>query len=226
MNEQNFNSVEQQMESDKRIAKLLGEIEDLRKLGTIDNESANLASFALTLKGDEALLANRIVSRGSDPASLELVLNGEISEPVMRAHRRGPGALTELEREKWLLLASQSLDENADNGLSVIEKIQQFDEAIHWLKTASDEQKKEAIHTTLDSILQIPYEEAEISGLRMRVYESDKGFASAYWSGEDFAAVKEGDLTFVGSKAKSLDEIGVKVDKQLSPTFGIIFGQK
>jgi len=43
------------------------------------------------------------------------------------------------------------------------------------------------------------------------------------WLGQEFAAVKEGQTTFIGSQGRTLEEIGVKVDKQLSPTFGIMF---
>ena len=208
---------------EKVIAEIGVALEGARKEGLIDNEVANLVTEALKLEGNEALFANRLISRGSDPASLELAHSGEISEPTMRAHQQGPGSLSEEEKEPWLILASASLDESAKADLPVTDKFKQFHQALTWLETATDEEKTEAAGKELQKILDIPFEDGEVGGVPMRVYTSDRGFASAYWSGEDFAAVKEGELTFVGSKEKTLEEIGVTVDKQLSPTFGIIF---
>lgn len=192
-----------------------------RKIG---NEQANLATVALNLEGDEALLANRLICRGSDPASLELLLTGVVSEPTMRAHTEGPGSLKAEEKEGWLVLASASIDENAKEDTSVLEKAQQFFDAIQWLKTATQEERGCAVKTEYDKIINLPYEESEIGGITMRVYTSDRGFASAYWSGVEFAAVKTGGPTFVGSCNRPLSEIGVAVHKELSPQFGLIFG--
>ncbi len=198
-------------------------IDELRKGRLIENDTANLATETLKLEGNEALFANRILSRGSDPASLELALKGEISEPIMRAHKMGPGSLNNEEKFEWLVLAAVSIDEHAASELPPTKKFQQFHKALNWLETATEEDKKIAADKELEKILNIPFEEGEIGGVKMRLYKSDRGFASAYWSGEEFAAVQDGDLTFVGSKEKTLAEIGVSVDKELSPTFGIIF---
>ncbi|MBI5369977.1 hypothetical protein HZA85_02205 [Candidatus Uhrbacteria bacterium] len=202
---------------------MIKSIEEARRAGHISNESANLASVALGLKGDEALFANRIVSRGSDPASLELARFGSISEPVMRAHQLGPGSLKEDEREHWLVLSSVSMDENAAADLPPTAKFKQFHDALKWLETATDTEKRAAADKEKGAILALPFEQNEVGGVSMRVYESDRGFASAYWSGQEVAAVREGDLTFVGSQSRPLAELGITVDKQLSPTFGIIF---
>lgn len=218
-----YSTAERKIEREKAIKEIGEKIEEARKNCLIGSETANLAAKALTLEGDEALFANRVVSRGSDPASLELALNGKISEPTMRAHSMGPGALKDDERNPWLVLASVSIDEHAAADLPPTEKFKQFYKALQWLETATAEEKSAAADKELQKILSIPFEEEEVSGVRMRVYRSDRGFASAYWSGEEFAAVKEGGLIFVGSKGKTLEEIGVTVDKQLSPTFGIIF---
>ncbi len=221
-----YSAAERKIEREKAIKEIGQKIEEARKNRLIDNETANLVSEALKLEGTEALFANRVISRGSDPASLELALKGEISEPTMRAHSMGPGALKDEERESWLVLASASIDEHSAADLPPTKKFEQFHKALKWLETASDEEKKTAADKELQKILSIPFEDGEVSGVKMRVYTSDSGFASAYWGGEEFAAVKDGGLTFVGSKGKTLKEIGVKVDKQLSPTFGIIFEKK
>jgi len=221
-----YTSAEKKIEREKFITDMNEKIEEARKNGLIENETANLTAAALKMEGEDALFANRVVSRGSDPASLELALTGQISEPVMRAHRMGPGSLSIEEREAWLVLASVSIDEHAAADISVTKKFEQFHESLKWLETATDEAKKAAAEEELKKILAIPYEEEDVRGVKMRVYTSDRGFAAAYWSGEGYAAVKEGELTFVGSQEQPLEEIGVKVDKQLSPTFGIIFEKK
>lgn len=218
-----YSTAERKIEREKAIKEIGQKIEEARKNRLIDNETANLVAEALKLEGTEALFANRVISRGSDPASLELALKGEISEPTMRAHSMGPGALKDDERESWLVLASASIDEHSTADLPPTKKFEQFHQALKWLETASEEEKKNAADKEMQKILGIPFEDGEVNGVKMRIYTSDRGFASAYWSGEEFAAVKEGGLTFVGSKGKTLEEIGVKVDKQLSPTFGIIF---
>lgn len=218
-----YSEAEKKVEREKIITEINNKIEEARKNGLLNNESANLASHVIELEGNEALFANRVISRGSDPASLELALKGKISEPTMRAHQMGPGSLKEEEKEPWLVLAAASIDEHSKADLPVTEKFKQFHEAVNWLETASKNEKKEAADKELQKILNIPFEDGEVNGVQMRIYTSDRGFASAYWSGEEYAAVKQGNLTFVGSQEKSLEEIGVKVDKQLSPTFGIVF---
>ncbi len=218
-----YSSAEKKVEREVVIKEISQKIEEARKNRLIDNEIANLVTDVLKLEGDEAMFANRLLSRGSDPASLELALNGKISEPTIRAHHIGPGSLNNEEKEPWLVLAAASLDENSSADLPPTKKFEQFHQALKWLESATDEEKKEAANKELQKILNIPFEEGEVNGVKMRIYTSDRGFASAYWSGEEYAAVKDGKLIFVGSQGKSLEEIGVKVDKQLSPTFGIIF---
>lgn len=205
------------------VKRIQGEIETARKARLIGNEKANLVSYSLGLNDADALFANRVISRGSDPASLEQAWKGTISEATMRAHKEGPGSLKMEEREDWLVLASVSIDEHDAADLSPVEKFRQFHEALKWLETSTPEEKKASAEKELQKILNLPFTEGEIRGVKMRIYTSDRGFASAYWSGEGFAAVKEGGKSiFVGSKERTLEEIGVKVDKQLTPTFGII----
>ena len=208
------------------MEKILADIEAARKARQLNNEAANLATSALSLEGDEAMVGNRIVSRGSDPASLELIAFGKISDATRRAHAQGPGCLTAEEREPWLVLAAASLDESGQAEIPPSAKIAQFIEAVNWLRTATAIEKAEAAEREFEKIVSLPFEESEVSGVKMRLYTSDRGFAAAYWSGQEFAAVKEGGLTFIGSKGRTLEEIGIKVEKALSPTFGIIFPPK
>lgn len=219
----NYSEAEKIVEKEKIIKEIKDRIEDARKNRLIDNEVANLVSDALELGGNDALFANRVISRGSDPASLELAMTGTVSDATMRAHNEGPGALTEDEKEDWLVLAAASIDENAKADLPITEKFNQFRKAVNWLENASEEEKKEAAQKELEKILNLPFTMENIGGVDMQVYTSDRGFASAYWSGKEYAAVKQGSMTFIGSQEKSLKDIGVEVDKELSPTFGIIF---
>ena len=55
--------------------------------------------------------------------------------------------------------------------------------------------------------------------------DQDVGFYIGYKEGFSCVAVKAPGMTFYGTTAPhTLEEQGVKVDKQISPTFGIVFG--
>jgi len=125
------------------MEKILADIEAARKARQLNNEAANLATSALSLEGDEAMVGNRIVSRGSDPASLELIAFGKISDATRRARAKGPGCLTAEEREPWLVLAAASLDESGQAEIPPSAKIAQFIEAVNWLRTATAIEKAE-----------------------------------------------------------------------------------
>ena len=208
------------------IESIRADIEALRQEKVIGNEAANLASVALELQGDDAILANRLIVQGSDPLSIQLAATGEVSESVRAAHFQGPGSLKGDDKTEWLALASVSLDESQKTSLSVGEKVKQFLRAVQWFKGASDGEKRRAAHTEEKKIKALPYRTAKGCHLKVetRIYESDRGFAAAYWSGCEHAAVKSDDgLLFVGSQDRPLSEIGIEVDKELSPQFGIIF---
>lgn len=206
------------------IQEVLAAIEQLRKNREISNDAANAASVALQLEGDEAMLANRLINRGSDPASFQLVIRGEISEAVRRAHTQGPGLLKEDEREDWLVLAAASFPDDQKDALPSI-KIRQFCQAVAWLRTALEEDRRIIAQEEYEKIVSLPFLRGEVSGVEMRIYDHDFGFAAAYWSGEEYAAVRQGADVFVGSQGRSLEELGVKVDKLVTPTFGMIFGK-
>jgi len=213
--------------SDKLIS-VLAQIEELRTEKAVSNEQAALASYVIEklTDQDEALLANRLVHCGSDPASLQLALDGSVSEPIRRAHAQGPGALAEGERQDWLLLASQSLGEEGLD-MTVHAKVLQFMAAVRFLQTATVGEKADAVEGELAKIKALPYVTQTIGGVAMRHYTSDRGFAAAYWSGESFAAVQQGELTFVGCTGEAtLESIGCTVDKPLGPQFGLIFAKE
>lgn len=207
------------------IQEVLAAIEQLRKDRKISNDAANAASVALQLTGDEAMLVNRLINRGSDPASLQFATGGEVSESVRRAHTQGPGSLKEDEREDWLVLAAASFPDDQKDAPSSV-KVKQFINAVAWLRTAPNEERRQRAKTEYDKIVAFPFSSGNVGGVEMRIYESDLGFAAAYWSGEEMAAVRQGQNVFVGSSSRTLKELGVKVDKAITPQFGIIFGKE
>jgi hypothetical protein len=198
-------------------------IEQARSTGAIKDDAARLASNAIYMDREDALLANRLVCQGADPASLELVLRGAISEPVMHAHREGPGSLSIDDRRRWLVLASKSWDEAVEG--SVADKVRHFISSIEWLRSATNEQKEAAAAEELHRILDLPYEIEAVAGVVCRVYRNDSGFASAYWSGHAYAAVRTqaGDI-LIGSSDVPLADHGFDMSglKVKSPTFAIL----
>lgn len=205
---------------------LLDMIETARRSGRIGNDAARAASIALGLKGDDAMLACRLIAQGSDPASLELVATGAVSAPIAQAHRQGPGGLTGADRDRWLLLAAASHDEARES--SLLDRVRGFVRGLREVEEAGrDADKARAmIEREERRIMASPYRMATISGRKMRLYESDLGFAAAYWSDESCAAVlgSYGGKPYVavGSNGVTLESLGVVVEKLLAPSFGII----
>ena len=209
------------------VKDVLAAIEALRKERKISNDAANAATVALQLQGDEAMLVNRLINRGSDPASLQFAITGSVAEPIRRAHTEGPGSLKEGEREDWLVLAAVSFPDDQKDAPSSA-KVRQFCKAVAWLRDpdVSNKERRQQAQEELQKIVSLPFEQDTVGGVEMRIYNSDLGFAAAYWSGEEFAAVRQGVNVFVGSSGRSLEELGVRVDKTVTPAFGIIFGKE
>jgi hypothetical protein len=214
------------------IKELLGKIEELRSRKLLTNEVARLVSYAVdTLNNpeheDDAILANRLVVQGSDPLSLE-ILDGEVNEGTRLAHRVGPGVLKGKDKEWWLALAHISTDEATNAGVGVATRVRQFFDAfghIYNLKN-NPAQRQQAAHFMEDKIRNLPFTMEIVGGREMRVYNTDLGFAAAYWGGEDFAAVRSNQgYLMVGSRVESLKTFDIMVDKELSPTFGLVFGK-
>jgi len=207
------------------IQKILDEIEAARRDGHLNNDAARAASVALGLEGHDAMLANRVLAQGSDPASLEYLTTGAVSPHVDLAHRNGPGALDGEERQLWLVLAAVSADESKSSTL--VERVRQMGEAVHTLLHEDTAVLAQMAVDKREEIECEPFRIAEVGGRKMRLYESDLGFAAAYWSGEPCAAVLGTDhagrsYVAVGSNGTPLEELGVGVEKPLAPCFGII----
>lgn len=205
---------------------LLNVIEDARRSGKVNNDAARAASIALGLTGDGAMLACRLLAQGSDPASLELVAAGAVSAPIAMAHRQGPGGLTGADRDRWLLLAAASHDEATES--SLLDRVRGFVRGLREVEEAErDAGKARAmIEREEQRIKASPYRMATVSGREVRLYESDLGFAAAYWSGEPCAAVLGvyGGKPYVavGSNGVTLAGLGIEVEKLLAPAFGIV----
>lgn len=207
------------------IQKILDSIEAARQAGEINNDAARAASVSLGLEGDEAMLANRVLAQGSDPASLEYVITGSVSDHIATAHRQGPGSLGGEERRHWLLLAAMSADESEDSNLR--ERVIRFSEGI---AIRDDAEAERAIRVKEAEILALRSVGIIIGDRGMQLYDADLGFAAAYWAGEQCAAVLgvyDGEpYVAVGADqsrdAPSLEELGVPVDKALSTHFGVI----
>jgi hypothetical protein len=214
------------------IQNILDSIEAARLAGRLNNDAARAASIALGLEGDDAMLANRLIAQGSDPASLEYVAKGAVSPHIAHAHRNGPGSLEGEERRSWLLLAALSTDES--QGSTLRERLAQFAEALSAFHVLSAEthfhnespEAEKLIHEKDLEIRTLPYVAADVGGRTLRVYKADLGFAAAYWSGAEVAAVLgtyNGEpYIAVGSNGTPLEELGITVDKPIAPCFGII----
>jgi hypothetical protein len=207
------------------MADALASIEAARRAGRINNDAARAASVALGLTGDDAMLACRLLAQGADPASIEYLAWGKVSEPIALAHRQGPGSLTGVDRDTWLYLAALSADESQPSTLR--ERVLGLIRAYCMVTEDDSSEGVEAkIAAKRAEIAALPYKLANVGGREMRVYRSNLGFASAYWAGEPCAAVLSGDgdgtYIAVGSNGVPLADLEVTVGKPLAPCFGII----
>lgn len=207
------------------IADILALVEQARG-SSLSNEQANLIEFVIHLESnDDQILANRVISRGADPFAIQYFATGEVQPHIRQAHIQGPGLLGGEERDDWLFLASLSADEHADVDVSLRRRLAELNIAADCYLNFDDEQRQEAVDKARNKIKNLPFTIERIGLHQTRVYTSDLGFASAYWGGLNFAAVRQLDgLIFVGTTPRtSLAQVGIKVDKQLTDQFGIIF---
>jgi len=214
---------------------LLKEIETSRERGGLTGDQARAASLALGLEGDEAMLAVRLLGQGSDPASLEYVAQGAVSDMVARAHREGPGVYEDQNSDQcwhYLLLCGVSADE-ASPPATLRARLLQLAGAVSLLRAPRAEfPNKERCEALVASerkkIVDLPYALLCLHGIPTQLYVSDRGFAAAYWSGREHAATfnedPRGNYVAVGTRpGTTLAQVGIPVDKKLSPSFGLIF---
>jgi len=231
----------------KTTEELNAEIELSRSAEKITSDQARAASMCLLMEGDDAMLANRVLSQGSDPASLEYLLKGTISSNVRAAHYEGPGVFGPgcPEREHYLTLCAVSADESQNTG-DLRGRVLQFADALLTLggikddSDLVDDHEQEAVVNTigaeeLKKIMDLKHVLVSVDGVSMRSYTTDRGFAQAYWEGEHYACVLgehpiEGPFIAVGTDArrygKKLEEIGIKVNKKITDFFGIISDER
>ena len=199
---------------------ILQAIEDARQKGILSNDVARAMSVIHEMTGDEALLACRLI-QGPDPASIEYLLTGKISEHIMMAHREGPGSLHGHKRGDWLDLASYSVDESKLHSLR--DNILAFSSAIEEIMK-NGRGCSERIAEKEAEIKSLPYEMRSINGREVRVYDADLGFAAAYWDGEPCAVVKGDGFMMLGSNGTPLKDLGFTISNKESrgPCFAII----
>lgn len=195
-------------------------IESARLEHRVNDDAARAATVCLTFKDDEALLACRLIAQGSDPASIEFIRYSEISNAVRLAHRHGPGSLTGIDKRRWLYLTSRSHDESTRSTL--LGRVQQLIEAVRSMDADSNEDIDFLVKSQEEKIKRLPFRMGAIGGVTMRIYGTDLGFAAAYWSGEEFAAVQGDGYIMVASQGRPLAELGIQVTKVKSTHFGIV----
>jgi hypothetical protein len=216
------------------VAKIRHLIEEARAAGALGNDQARAASVALGLEGNDALLACRLIAQGPDPASLDYLDTGEVAPKIMDAHRSGPGVFKgdDPELNDYLALCAMSCDESQGALDSVRGRFYGFFRAMQRMENPDEEFKAAAMEqlgrAERERIQGLSYSVATVGGRSMRVYQSDRGFAAAAWDGESCAAVLG---TYDGKPylsigappyCETLEDQGVKVDKALSPRFGIV----
>jgi hypothetical protein len=214
-------------------------IEDARQKKLLTNDQARAASVALGLEGDEAMLASRLMSGGADPASLQYLERGSVSEKVALAHYAGPGVFTadDPEREDYLGLCALSADES--QRVSLRERVNHYVESLSIpIDVLPDLARDE-----LASIMSLPFSTVTLKDIggdnhlgevSLRVYKSDRGFANAYWSGVAYAAVyfdgeplseneNERPYLYVCTNGSvGVESLGLPLDKVLDDNRGII----
>ena len=205
------------------VQDIIQSIEDARKGGLLGNDAARAATVALGLTGNDAMLACRIIAQGADPASIEYLATGKVSDAIALAHRNGPGSLTGKDRQHWLNLAGLSADESKDSTLR-----DRFRGLANAIRIYRDDPRAMMVGGIImeGKINGLPFTMQTIGGREMRLYTADLGFAAAYWQGEPCAAVLSSyngkPYIAVGSNGTPLADLGVTVNKTLAPCFGII----
>lgn len=203
---------------------LIALIEQARQQKGITNDQARAASVALGLEGDESMLAARLMSGGADPASLSYLADGHVSPKVALAHIAGPGIFKadDPDRDHYLGLCALSADES--KGSTLRGRVNQYLDSL----AVPEEAHAALAADELDAIMALEFGIARVGSIdcNLRVYRSDRGFASAYWSGIPVAAVyfegKEPYLYVCTDGSVRVGSLGLPLDKTLDDNRGII----
>lgn len=220
-------------------------IAELSKSKSITREQERIADASLA-DSSFALLANRSLNQGADPAWLSMVVPDAVNTvashlgltpeqadaAIKLAHSAGPGAFKQDSPEEflWLVLAKHSIDEANKSAepakvlAASARKMVQLEQYV--ASNPSFETDARAFRQQI--IEEVKQEGSAALGTDIPLYANDLGFYVAYRTGHHAAAVRSKDgLFFYGTDGSlTLEQSGIKVDKQLSPTFGIVFPQK
>jgi len=193
-----------------------------------------------------ALLANRALMQGADPEFLRRTAGEAFSvlasrlglsieeahQAIETAHRSGPGsfAVDSAQEWLWLVMVKHSLDEanKPKDPAQVVAASARMLVAFEAYAHGTGDAVADAKAYRAEMLAKIQPVGTAPQGADIPLYENDLGFYAAYRNGKHAAAVrtKEG-LVFYGTDSSvKLGDLGIKVDKQLSDYFGIVFPQK
>jgi hypothetical protein len=218
----------------ERVQQIKDLIEEARQAKELSNDQARVASVALNLEENDAMLACRLVCQGADPASLDYIDTGDVDELVMEAHKNGPGVYKadDPNRLDYLALCALSADESKGT-TGVRGRFHGFLRAMQVLGMEDPQLREDVMEglgkRELEKIQNLPYVTNQVLGTVMRIYTTDRGFAQAAWAGQSVAAVlgtgHDGKpYLALGAPpyCPTLKEQGIEVDKDLYPRFGIV----
>lgn len=222
--------------------KVLKGITELSTNRVITRDQERIASTALW-DSDYALLANRALNQGADPELLRHTMTEafekiaerlglepeQAHQAIEKAHKMGPGSLAVDSAEEWLwlIMVKFSLDEanKPQKPKNVLAESARMMVAFeNYSRGNSDFVAEAKDHRELIKSQVQPFDTAP-KGTDIPLYANDYAFYVAYRSGKHAAAVRSKDgLIFYGTDSSvTLEELGIKVDKQLSPYFGLDF---
>jgi len=228
-------------DADATIQVIVNWIRTAVELRLITREAGDAAIMCLHLEGDEAVLANRLITRGADPFALEYVNEGKVSDKVRAAHYAGPGVYSrdDPERRHYLTLCALSADETKDGQDQTLrDRVLEFAQGLADLNALEVQvaAPRDDLERHADAeekrIMETPTIQIDVGCVNMMVGTSDRVFAKAYWSGRPCAGVYhvhpvEGPGILVGCDPQgtaevTLFDLGVKVDKTIKPDLGVV----
>lgn len=210
----------------------------------LENPDFALMANRALKRGTDPELLRRTVPEAVYFVATQLGLSQEEADKAIEtAHKIGPGSLPIDSKQEWLwlILAKYSVDE-AEQQETPAATLRASAKKIVAMENYSDgKPSPEAVEADAREYRKLRLAETQPIGKAPQqmknkegvmadipVYDKDLGFYAAYRSGSPIGAVKDKDgLLFYGSDGTlTLEEAGVKVDKPLSPYFGIVFPPK
>jgi len=212
--------------------------------GALENQDFALLANRILNQGTDPELLRRTVPEAVYFVATQLGMTQEEADKAIEtAHKMGPGSLPVDSKQEWLwlILAKHSVDE-AEKPETPAAVLRSSARKIVALENYADSKPTpEAVEADAREFRKLKLAETQPIGKAPQqmktkegtladipLYDHDLGFYAAYRSGSPIAAVKDKDgLVFYGSDGSlTLEEAGIKLDKPLSPYFGIVFPPK